>query len=128
MLKKMIELVKEKYKIDKKGTWSKWSISYFEWIKDETEEVFEEMRENNSVYLEDELGDILFAYLSLLENLEKEWKITSLENVIFRSEKKIWERVGAIKWIEWSFLASWDEVKKRQKEELKMEHEEKYGK
>ncbi len=127
MITKLLKIVNEKYEIDKKWTWSKWSISYFEWIKDETEEVFEEMRENNSIYLEDELWDILFAYLSLLKNLEKEWKISSIENVIFRSEKKIWERISALKWKDWGLLDYWDEVKKRQKEELEREHKEKYG-
>jgi len=127
MLKKSIKQEKDKYEIDIKNDWSKWSITYFEGWKEETKEVLEEIKENNSVYLEDELWDVLYDYLSLLKHLEKEWKISSLENVILRSEKKIWERVGALKWKSGCLWKCWDEVKKRQKEELRREHGEKYG-
>ena len=88
MLTKLLKLVKEKYSIDKKQNWYKWSITYFNGLKDEIEEVSEELKENNSVYLEDELWDILWGYLNFLKWLKEEWKIKSMKSVIQRCEKK----------------------------------------
>ncbi len=104
--------------INKKISFYKWSQTYLDWIKDEVEEVKAELRENNTVYLEDELGDIFWNYLCLLHSLEDEWKITSLDKVFERCYKKFSERV----WYDGDWNKDWDEVKKIQKEELKKEH------
>ena len=127
MLTKLLKLVKEKYSIDKKQDWYKGSITYFDWLKDEIEEVREELKENNSVYLEDELWDILRDYLNLIESLKWEWKISSLENIVLRAEKKYFERVKAIKWKK-DKVSPWFETKSKQKEGLKKEHNLRYKK
>jgi NTP pyrophosphatase (non-canonical NTP hydrolase) len=126
MLKKILKIVEDKYKIDKNYNWCKWSITRFKSLEKETKEVYEEMKEENSVHLEDELWDVLFAYLNLLKQLKSEWKITSFENIISRSERKFKERVDAIKW-KTDILQQWNKVKKRQKDELKKEHNLKYN-
>jgi NTP pyrophosphatase (non-canonical NTP hydrolase) len=128
MIKKLIETVKEKNEIDQTQEWYKWSQTYFEWLKDEIIEVEQEIKENNQVYLEDELWDILWNYLNLLEWLKNEWKIESIEKVVKRAESKYINRIDAIKYKEDSERSmSWKEVKEKQKEELKREHLERYG-
>ena len=97
----------------------KWSETYFEQIPLELQETLEEYRENNSVYLEDELWDVLWDYFCLLYSLKQEWKITSITKVLQRCYKKYSERINEKTWKNnWI----WNEVKKIQKEELKKEH------
>ena len=97
------------------------SPHYFDAIVHEVHEAKKEDKLKNSVYLEDELWDILWDYLCLLYYLEKEWKISS-ENVMHRCLKKYAQRTDGIeKWI------PWDDVKHRQKQELLQEHNETYN-
>jgi len=127
MLKKLLEIVKVKNEIDQKQAWYNWPITYLNWLKDELIEVEEEIKENNSVYLEDELWDIIRNYLNLLEWLKKEWKIESIENVISRAENKYISRVQVIQNREDNQRSSgWKEVKEKQKLELQKEHNQKY--
>ena len=98
----------------------KWSKTYFDQIPLELEEALEENKLNNSVYLEDELWDVLWDYLCLLNWLKSEWKISSVEKVFERSYKKFTWRIDEETWgNNWE----WKEVKKKQKEELKEENE-----
>lgn len=93
---------------------------YFDFLHDEIQEAKEELQQNNSVYLEDELSDILWNYCSMLQCLEEEWYITQ-ENVIERCFKKYSQRTNGIEsWV------PWEDIKLKQKQELKKEHEEKY--
>ena len=113
-----------KFLIEKEIPFYKWHMTYFDWIKDELEEVKAEIMDNNSVYLEDELWDIFWDYLCLLHALENEWKITSVEKVFKRSYAKFSGRV----WVDWDGWFEWDKVKAKQKEELKKEHDKIYNK
>ena len=130
MLDELRKITKEKHEIDTtRNSWYEWSITYFENIKWELSEVEDEFKDDNTIHLEDELWDILWTYMLLLEWLEKEWKITSLEAVFARAEKKYRQRVDAIKiqaTDEWKSQA-WKDIKKIQKAELKREHDEKYN-
>jgi len=112
--------------IETKNPWYKWSKTYIEWIDDEWEEVQEEIKENNSVYLEDELWDLFWDYMCLLNSLEKEWKISSVDKVFERSYKKFSERISAVResipWQGWI----WDKIKQKQKKENKEEHDKLY--
>lgn len=125
MLTKLIELVWQKNKIDQTQEWYKGSTTYFNGLKDEVSEVEEEIKENNKVYLEDELWDILRVYFNMIEWLKQEWKIDSLESIIKRSEKKFGQRIDAISWInsQKERSTAWKKIKKIQKEENKKEHE-----
>ena len=96
----------------------KWSETYFKQIPEELKEALDENRLNNSVYLEDELWDVLWCYLCLLNWLKTEWKITSVEKVFERSYKKF---TGRLKEKDWTNNWIWEEVKKLQNEELKKE-------
>lgn len=98
------------------------SQHYFDAIKDEVEESRKEDKKDNSVYLEDELWDILWDYMNLLYFLEKEGKI-SVESVTRRALKKYSERT---QWLKDGI--SWEEIKKKQKIELQNEHNKKNGK
>lgn len=50
--------------------WNDWK-KYSNGIIDEIAEITEEVKENNAIYLEDELGDILRDYMNLLHVLEQ---------------------------------------------------------
>ena len=97
---------------------------YLGGLKDEVDEVAVEIRENNAVYLEDELSDIAWDYACVLASLESKGLIESAESVLAHGLEKYQERAPA-------FLEAseehWDAVKKIQKEELKKRHEELYG-
>ena len=109
-----------KYFIKNPNSFYNWYDTYFKNIHLELEEVEKELKKDNSVYLEDELWDVLWDYLCLLNSLKEKWYITSIDKIIERSYNKfvwrIWENADC-KW-----LKSWDEIKKIQKEELKDEH------
>ena len=97
---------------------------YLGGLKDEVEEVAVEIKENNAVYLEDELSDIAWDYACVLASLESKGLIESAEAVLLHGLEKYQERAPA-------FLETtedhWESVKKIQKEVLHKRHEELYG-
>lgn len=124
---KLLELIKEKYEFNAANAeaicnWElrkNWNTSemYIKHLKKELEEMEEEVKKDNIPYLEDELWDILWDFLNLAYTLKLEWFIESEEQIFKRCEKKFSERISAIKnWI------PWEEIKKKQKEELKNEY------
>lgn len=132
ILQKLLELTKDKYNtnIDQcnKEPLSEYHRKYISWkfyfdlMKDEIDEAEKEFRKDNTIYLEDELGDILWDYLNLLHCLEEEWYI-SKEKVFERCLEKYTQRTRGIQnWI------SWDEIKHQQKQKLADEHSKKYSK
>jgi NTP pyrophosphatase (non-canonical NTP hydrolase) len=116
-LQKLLEIASLKLQRDKTGTWSNGSVTYFEAIYDELEEVKAEIKDGRECYLEDELGDVLWDFICMLKHLEDERKI-NLENVFERSVKKYSERISGI-----GAGESWDEIKEIQRHELAVEHE-----
>lgn len=94
------------------------SETYINGILDEIEEVQEELKEDNYIYLEDELGDIFWDYVCFLESLEQEWKINKAR-VFERCYAKFSGRLN----LDGSNNGDWNSVKKIQKEELKKEHD-----
>jgi NTP pyrophosphatase (non-canonical NTP hydrolase) len=100
------------------------ALQYLAGLKDEVEEVKDEIKENNSVHLEDELSDIAWDYACMLAQLEHAGYIKSAEAVIAHGLTKYSERAPA-------FLEAtdelWDAIKTKQKAELKQRHEELYG-
>lgn len=98
--------------------WYRWSQTYFDGILGEMDEVKAEYRNNNHIYLEDELGDVFWNYICFLESLQKEWKISSVEKVFERSYTKLSERI----WTQGDWGDSWEEVKSLQKIRLAQEH------
>lgn len=96
----------------------RWSQTFLDGMEDEIEEVREELHSGRRVFLEDELGDVFWDYMCLLENLELEWRIDKAK-VLERCWKKFSERLHP----DGSDNGNWSEVKQRQKEELQKEQE-----
>jgi NTP pyrophosphatase (non-canonical NTP hydrolase) len=128
---KLLEFIKEKYEFnaanaeiicngEKRKNWNT-SEMYVKHLKKELEEMQEEMKQNNTPYLEDELWDILWDFLNLAYTLKLEGLIESEEHIFKRCEKKFEQRISAIK-----NGISWEDIKKKQKEELKNEYNKKY--
>lgn len=114
-LNNYISLIKEKITF-----WpsSNGSLMYLDWLIDEVQEVRNEIKDQNHIYLQDELWDILWDYLNLLSYLEKEGKIKSVEEVLSWSFEKFSERINNLK-----TDISRNETKEKQKQRLKNEHE-----
>ncbi|MEZ9302213.1 nucleotide pyrophosphohydrolase [Vibrio breoganii] len=115
-LKQLLEIAERKIERDQKGTWSKGSITYYQAMFDELEEVKAEMDSKRKCYLEDELGDILWVYMCLLKNLEAENSI-SATRVFERALSKYKERLDGI-----NAGGSWADIKETQKQRLADEH------
>ena len=98
---------------------------FLEAIKWELEEAEQEIKENNSVYLEDELGDVVWTVIWLLASLEKEWLINK-QKVFERAYNKFSERIDYVQSREED--NSWEEIKKVQKIKRQKEHDDLYNK
>jgi NTP pyrophosphatase (non-canonical NTP hydrolase) len=117
-IKKLNEIAKVKVNKDLKGTWSEGSITYLNGMYDELEEVTEELNSGRQCYLEDELGDVLWDYLCMIQHLELEKKVL-VSKVFDRVVKKYSERVITLEEGE-----TWGDVKARQKIKLQSEFNE----
>jgi NTP pyrophosphatase (non-canonical NTP hydrolase) len=112
-------------KLEKKTWEKKYSIDvYKKWLIWEIDEAFNEIKKDNSVYLEDELWDIFRTYTVLLQGLQKEWYITDISKVFERSYEKFSWRLDYI--IKNDHPNSWKEIKNIQKIEREKEHNTKY--
>lgn len=100
---------------DLKDSWFKGSSTYLDALVEEISEVKEELVSGRQCFLEDELGDLLWDFVCLIEHLELEGKVDK-ERVFQRSVDKYAERVTNR-----SPGETWDDVKLRQKLELKKE-------
>lgn len=108
----LLNIAKRKNEYDINNPWSNGSKTYLDEIKKEINEVIEELNNNRNCYLEEELGDVLWDYLSIIINLEKERNI-SLSSIITRACKKYDERISGIE-----NGIEWDQIKKEQKMRL----------
>ncbi|PAW07655.1 nucleotide pyrophosphohydrolase [Vibrio sp. V1B] len=117
----LFEIAQRKSNYDENNTWYQGSVTYFEGIYSELEEVRDEEVKGRTCFLEDELGDVLWNYLNLLMALEKEQGIDA-RSVIERAVEKYQARVTAIE-----NGKSWAEVKAEQKSKLKNEFDSKRG-
>jgi NTP pyrophosphatase (non-canonical NTP hydrolase) len=125
---KIKELAKSRIQefIDTKNKWYYWHKTYVDWIDDEWQEAKEEIKPNNTVYLEDELWDVFWDYMCLLNSLEQEWLISSQEKVFERCYLKFSERIWAVrKSIPWQDNI-WKKIKEKQNLEKAKEHKEKH--
>jgi NTP pyrophosphatase (non-canonical NTP hydrolase) len=64
---------------------------FLEALESEIQETKNELKESNSIYLEDEISDILWSCICLMQNLEIEGKI-SVISVISKCLKKFTQR------------------------------------
>ena len=104
--------------VEKKSIWQQdlynKPTTYITGILSEIQEVSDEIRPDNIVFLEDELGDIFWDYCNLLLCLQKEWKIRSWQDVFVRARRKYTERVDS---------GDRDTTKRQQKSILQSEHD-----
>ncbi len=121
-LKRTIELVSKKCDLDIARDDKDLIDPYWllEAIVQEAQEVKEEIKPNNSPYLEDELGDILWGWIALVEKLKRQGFIGTHEDIFRRMLKKYQERIEPLDGTMRDY-ETWKEVKERQKEELKKE-------
>lgn len=112
----LLGIAKRKAKFDESNTWSNGSETYLSEIKNEVDEVIEEIPKSRKCYLEDELGDVLWDYLNILAALEKEADIDS-EAVLKRACEKYEERISGIE-----NGQKWSDIKEKQKIALENEH------
>ena len=124
-MNKLIELVGYKHQIDLKRGEAKYMDS--EWllnaIVEEVQEVKEEIRPNNVAHLEDELSDILWGWLTIVEKLKDKGYVRSHAAILKRGLKKYEQRILSLKGDEQDH-GIWKEVKARQKVELEKERDE----
>ena len=111
----IVSIARRKNKFDQTNPWSNGSSTYITEICKEVKEVAEEIAQERNIYLEDELGDVLWDYLNLVLSLEKE-KGIKLEYVLERAARKYEERISGIE-----RGISWKETKEKQKAALKKE-------
>ena len=121
-LQKIIELASKKCDLDitredKKLLNPNWLLDS---IITEAEEVREEMYPNNNPHLEDELGDILWSWITLVEKLKREGLVSSHEDIFKRTIKKYEERIEPLNGTMDDYN-TWKEVKVKQKEALERE-------
>ena len=126
-LNELIKLVKYKHELDLKRAEPKYMDS--EWLlqamRSEIDEVKEEIKPNNKAHLENELSDILWGWLTLVENLKDEGYVGSHEEIMTRGLKKYKERILSLYGDERDHKV-WREVKATQKialEEEKVQNE-----
>ena len=121
-LKKLINLAKHKQQIDIKRGEAKFMNPHWllDSIRDEVEEVREEIKPNNTAHLEDELSDILWGWMVLVEKLNDSEYVGTHEAVIKRALKKYEERILPLKG-DASDHEIWCEVKAKQKVMLEEE-------
>ena len=125
MIEKLIKLAEINHQKDvKRGT-----IRYLDnnsllnAISSEVEEVREEIKEQNSPKLEDELCDILWGWMMLVENLKTSNLVGSHEDIIDRAIKKYSERILPLVGEKDIDEKIWQEVKNSQKKALQEEEE-----
>lgn len=117
LIEQLQEVAQCKATRDLKGSWYKGSRTYLDALVSEVKEVEEELDPWRQCFLEDEVGDLLWNLVCLIEHLELEGKVNK-SDIFRRSLKKYTERVTSR-----AFNESWDDVKKRQKLELQREYE-----
>ncbi|ATU05134.1 hypothetical protein BKN14_01605 [Candidatus Gracilibacteria bacterium HOT-871] len=128
LIEKVLDLAKKRNSFDKKNPFYVNLEKYLERLYNEINEVKDELKEKNSVFLEDEIGDCFWILFCLSQVLEKEGKIKSLENIFKRIEKKYKQRLIAVFSGDFENKDKcWQEAKKKQKKELILEHEKLYG-
>ena len=100
-----------------------------EWLINEVQEVSDELKVNNQVYLQDELWDIFWNYINFLTLLESQWYISDTKTVLQQSYDKFHERTYAVieKTNKQSSDIARDEVKSMQKKRLQDQHNNLYN-
>lgn len=112
-LNDMLKVIDHKVTMDLEWKWmSPDTTEAFEWLIDEVEEAIIEYKNKKTVYLEDELWDVVWSIFRVIELIDREWLIKK-ERIFDRAIKKFSERTYGLE--EWK---AWDDIKRVQKKEL----------
>jgi len=126
-VQELIALARHKSVIDTKRGEAKYFD--YDWmigcILSEVDEVKAEIKEGNSVHLEDELGDILWTLHIICAKLENDGLIVSTENIYKRALQKYNERILPLKGNQ-NDHRIWQEVKAKQKAQLESENQKRH--
>ncbi len=90
-------------------------------IKKEVDEVKDEIKENNLPKLEDELCDILWGWMMLVDGLHSQGLVRDHEKILQRALKKYKERILPLLGKKDEDKIIWQEVKIRQLKKLEEE-------
>lgn len=112
---KLLAIVRRKSVYDRNNPWYSGPESYLLGLKDEVDEVIEEIPRQRTCYLEDELSDLLWNSLNAVIALEKAHGVT-LESVLDRACQKFSTRLAGLE-----AGRSWQEIKDQQKQALARE-------
>ncbi|MDN2661967.1 MazG nucleotide pyrophosphohydrolase domain-containing protein [Psychromonas sp. 14N.309.X.WAT.B.A12] len=112
---KLMAIAKRKALLDEHSQWANGAETYLTEIKNEVDEVIEEMPKNRQCFLEDELGDVLWDYLNVLTALQKEMGINPTA-VLKRACDKYEQRVSGLE-----AGKTWTDIKEEQKQALQKE-------
>lgn len=114
---KILDLIQEKNKLQLDEPQFTTISAYIEALKKEIDEVSNEIKPDNKVYLTDELSDVLWNYLNLVQKMQEQWLIHNIDEVFTHCEEKFSYRIEERKkWLHWN------EIKKIQKEKLTIKH------
>ncbi len=121
--KELIELSKLNHQKDLKRGTKRYleNSSLLNAIVSEVQEVKEEIKSNNTPKLEDELCDILWGWMMLVENLKDIGLVGSHEKILKRALKKYQKRILPLVGEKEKDELIWQEIKLQQKEALKRE-------
>ena len=101
------------------------SLRYLRGLIGEVEEVRSELKPDNVIHLQDELSDVIWSYFVILKICEKHNWIDGVDKVFEQAVGKYTERSPAFLETE---KVIWDDIKNKQKKELKQKNKERYGK
>lgn len=112
------KIIIDKVQLDKLWKWMSPDIlEAFDWLIDEVNEAKHEYINKKQVFLEDELWDILWTILRIIELSDQE-KVINKDKILHRIEKKFSQRTYGLRdWLKWN------DIKKEQKIELKKEQD-----
>lgn len=113
----LLTIVRRKAVFDKSYSWFEGSQTYLAGLREEIDEVVEEIPNKRVCFLEDELADVLWDYLNFVVALEEEEGV-NIEDIVHRACHKYHERLSAMDKGE-----SWNDVKVRQKTALEKEQQ-----
>ena len=126
LIEQYITLTKQKQERQKNIIWLDfWNPQHrLEGLINEVQEVSDELKPNNKVYLQDELWDIFWNYMNFLTLLESQWYISDINTIFQKSFEKFQERTLAVidKTDKKSSDDARDKIKKIQKERLTQQH------
>jgi len=114
-LENLLSLAKRKALFDLNNPWYQGPETYLHSLKEEVDEVVEELPRERQCYLEDELADLLWNTLNTITALEQQSKV-SAQSVVARTTAKYQQRIAAIE-----AGGNWAEVKAQQKAALAIE-------